>query len=263
MNYGETPSHKSMDYRCRDCRQYFSVRKGTAMESSKIALRHWAIAIYMAATNLKGVSSMKIHRELGMTQKSAWFLIQRVREFFADAAPILTGPVEVDETYMGGLEKNRHKSEKMHAGRGTAGKATVMGARQRDGKIVARPLGWEPGETLAGFVRENVHRGATLYTDDHKAYKGLRSQYDHHTVKHSVGEYVRADAHINGIESFWSMLKRAHKGTFHKIGRKHLDRYVNEFAGRHNIRSLDTVEQMAAIFQGMDRKRLRYADLIA
>ena len=148
------------------------------MESSKIALRQWAIAIYMAATNLKGVSSMKIHRELGMTQKSAWFLIQRVREFSAGAAPILTGPVEVDETYVGGLEKNRHKSEKMHAGRGTAGKATVMGARQLDGKIVARPLGWEPGETLAGFVHEHVKAGVTLYTDDHTAYKSLRGRYD-------------------------------------------------------------------------------------
>ena len=136
-------------------------------------------------------------------------------------------------------------------------------SKQRDGKIVARPLGWEPEETLAGFVLETVQSGETVYTDDHRAYRNLRHTFRHEAVKHSAAEYVRGDVHTNSIESFWAMLKRGHKGTFHKISRKHLHRYVNEFAGRHNIRGLDTLDQMAAIVRGMDQKRLRYADLIA
>ena len=138
-----------------------------------------------------------------------------------------------------------------------------MGAKERNGKVAARPLGWEPGETLAGFVHETVEAGETVYTDDHRAYKSLKDVYRHETVKHSASEYVCGKAHTNGIESFWALLKRGYHGTYHKMSRKHLHRYVNEFAGRSNIRSLDTVDQMATIVRGMDQKRLRYADLIA
>ena len=143
------------------------------------------------------------------------------------------------------------------------GKATVMGAKTRDGKVVARPLGWEPGETLAGFVLKTVEAGETVYTDDHRAYKRLKDVYEHETVKHSVSEYVNGQAHTNGIESFWAMLKRGYHGVYHKMSVKHLDRYVNEFTGRHNVRCFDTLEQMERVFQGMEGKRLRYADLIA
>ena len=138
-----------------------------------------------------------------------------------------------------------------------------MGAKERGGKVYARPLGWEPGETLAGFVHESVQYGETVYTDDHKAYKGLKRFYAHETVKHSTSEYVRGQVHTNGIESFWATLKRGITGVYHHVSVKHLHRYINEFSGRHNIRGLDTLEQMSAIVRGMDQKRLRYADLIA
>ena len=141
---------------------------------------------------------------------------------------------------------------------------TVMGAKQRDtGQIVARPLGWGQEETLANFVLESVVEGETVYTDDHRGYRSLKEAYEHGTVKHSVGEYVNEQAHTNGIESFWALLKRGYHGTYHKMSHKHLHRYINEFAGRSNIRDLGTLDQMAAIAKGMDHKRLRYKDLIA
>ena len=262
MNYGETPSHRSMDYRCRDCRQYFSVRKGTVMERSHISLRKWAIVIYMAATNLKGVSSMKVYRELGMTQKSAWFMMQRVREFFGGTVAFL-GPVEVDETYMGGKEGNKHESKKLHAG-SVAGKTAVVGAKDRKtGRINAQVIRKADALHLTAFVSKSVKSGGKVYTDENRSYAPISGRYKHETVNHGAGEYVKGMAHTNGIEAFWSMLKRAHKGTFHKISKKHLHRYVNEFAGRHNIRSLDTLDQMAHILRGMDQKRLMYKDLIA
>ena len=172
-------------------------------------------------------------------------------------------PAEADETYFGGKRKNMPKAKRAKlTGRGTAGKTAVVGVKDRDTKMIAaKVVRSTDAVTLQRFVRENVESGATVYTDDAGAYEGL-TDFDHGSVKHSVGEYVDGHIRTNGIESFWSMLKRAHKGVFHKISPKHLQRYVNEFAGRQNIRDLDTIEQMAMITDGMAGERLMYRDLI-
>ena len=258
--------HKTMTHRCRDCpgKPFFSLRKGTIMESSKLAYRVWAVGIYLFSTNLKGVSSMKLHRELGIGQKAAWFMLQRLRKAADEGAPLFSGPAEVDEMFIGGKRKNMPKSKrKKLEGRGTVGKTAVVGVKDRETKrVAARVVAHTDGETLQGFVREHVESGATVYTDDASAYGGL-ADYEHDSVKHSVGEYVKGiDVHTNGIESLWSMFKRGFVGTYHKMSPKHLDRYVAEFTHRQNVREDDTLDQMAALVRHMGPKRLRYRDLI-
>ena len=255
-------SHAKMPYWCSDCRSYFSVKTGTVMEQSPLPLRKWAWAIYLHLTSLKGVSSMKLHRDIGVTQKTAWFMLQRIRKAWGSDDLPFAGPIEVDETYMGGSERNKHKGKKLRAGRGTVGKTAIVGAKDRKtNKVRAEVTEKTDAKTLQKFVADNAAEGAIVYTDDAAAYKSM--PFDHASVRHSVGEYVSGMAHTNGVESFWSMLKRAHKGVYHKFSVKHLQRYVTEFAGRHNIREQDTLAQMTTLATGMAGKRLTYASLIA
>ena len=254
-----------LPYYCPACQRAFSLRIGTALERSKVSMRQWVFAIYLDMTSLKGVSSMKLHRDIGVSQKTAWFMLHRIREAWsAERDALFSGPVEADETYMGGRRKNMPKSKRQGLmGRGAVGKTAVVGAKDRTTKRVsARVVESTDAHTLQGFVRERTAPGAKVFTDDASAYEELGNGFDHETVRHSVGEYVRGMAHTNGIESFWSMLKRAHKGTFHKISAKHLQRYVNEFAGRHNVREADTLHQMELVVIGLVGKRLMYRDLI-
>ena len=252
-----------MPYRCKDCRSFFSVRKGMVMESSKLGMQKWAIAIYMMTTSLKGVSSMKLKRDLKIRQSTAWLMLQKIREAFAVGDKKLQGIFEVDETFIGGKERNKHSIKKLRAGRGSVGKTAVAGAKNREtNQVRASVIPETSQEQLEGFIRDRVARGSTIYTDDHGGYNGLWVDFNHASVRHSVKEYVQGKAHTNGIESFWAMLKRGYYGTYHRMSPKHLQRYVNEFAGRHNMRPLDTIDQMSAMMRGMEGKRLRYRDLV-
>ena len=259
-------THKTMPYRCREkaCgRRFFSVKTGSVMEGSKIGCQDWLMATFLLNTGLKSVSSMKLRRDLGITQKSAWFLAHRVRKAWEQGeAEAFSGPVEVDETYVGGKRKNMSKAKrKQLKGRGPVGKTAVVGAKDRATKrVAAKVVESTDKDTLQGFVKDHAAEDATVYTDDASAYETL--PFDHDSVKHSLQEYVKGDVHTNGIESLWSMLKRAYKGTFHKLSPKHPDRYVQEFAGRHNIREQDTIDQLGSIARDMKGKRLTCKALI-
>lgn len=214
-------------------------------------------------SNIKGASSMKLHRDLGITQKSAWHLAHRIREAWTDSdRALFAAPAEADETFVGGKEGNKHASKKLRSGRGGVGKAVVAGVKDRStNQVSAAVVPDQHCEALVPFVTDRTATQAMVYTDEHGAYKQLPRR--HESVKHSVGEYVDRQAHTNGIESFWALLKRGYHGTYHQMSHKHLDRYVTEFAGRHNIRQLDTIDQMEHTARGIVGKRRKCEDLIS
>ena len=199
-------------YRCADCGKDFSVRKGTIFEESRIPLRKWFAAAWLMTSNRKGIPSTQLAREIGVTQKTAWFVLGRLREvagqITSHGGP-LDGEVEADETFMGGKDRNKHAHQRSGK-RGPSGKQAVVGVRARDGRVKARALNARSGDELQAFIRENVAPGSMIYTDAFAGYNGLdRKGYGHRSVNHSIGEYVRGQAHTNGIESFWALLKPA------------------------------------------------------
>ena len=264
LSTAEVKNHKPMPYRCRDCRQHFSVRTGTVLAESRLPLHKWLMAIYMMTTARKGIPSTQMARELGITQKSAWFLAQRIRETWMADSDGMGNHVQADETYIGGKEKNKHANKKLHAGRGAVGKTAVIGVIDETGEVRAKPISDTTSKTVQGFVVANVPTGAAVVTDEFAGYRGLNSKgYIHHTVNHSAGEYVRHFCiHTNGIESFWALLKRGHYGIYHFMSPKHLHRYVNEFSFRQNTAQDGTMSFIEQTISRMIAPRVTYKGLI-
>lgn len=255
--------HAKMPYRCRDCGKYFSVKTATVMAGSPLPLRKWAYAIYLDMTSPKGVSSTRLRHDIGVTQKTAWFMQHRIRQAFVRVRPDrFEGPVEVDEAYIGGKERNKHAGKRVPR-KGWSGKIPVVGLKDRATNMVsAYVVKNTDSVTLWRIITAHIGPGSVIYTDEYPAYSRLTPSYRHRAAKHKAGEYVRGDVHTNGMESFWALLKRAYKGTFHALSRKHLQRYVDELAGKQNLRPLGTLEMMRQVVVHMVGKRLTYRELV-
>lgn len=222
-------------YRCRDCEEEFTVRSETIFGRSKVPLNKWLYVMYLVVTARKGVSSLQLSKEIGVTQKTSWFMLQRIREALGqDGGDKLSGIVEVDEAYHGPKAKSMHASKRNFAGRGTVGKQPIIGMRERGGRTIAKPIEGTSSADLYAEIEENVEPGSTLYTDEHRGYNNLPG-YIRKYVSHSKGEYVGAgNVHTNTIESVWAVFKRSLHGTWHHCQVKHLERYLNEATFRLN-----------------------------
>ncbi len=251
-------------YRCNACSEDFTVRTGTICERSHVPLHKWLYAMYLLVTARKGISSIQLSKEIGITQKSAWFVLHRLREACGDDLTKLQGIVEIDETYIGGKEAAKHEGKKLKAGRGAVGKAAVLGMRERGGKTFAAPVDDVNMDTVHHAIHARVAVGSTLHTDEATAYNGIGGLFFRHdAINHSAGEYRRGDVTTNSIESVWALLKRGVHGVYHHTSRKHLGRYVNEFAFRLNDGNVKrhTLDRLDSFVRATAGKRITYKAL--
>jgi transposase-like protein len=262
-------------YRCseRACLLPFTVRTNSIFEGSKVEFRKWLQASYEISISKKSISSVELATRIGVSQKTAWFINHRLRSMLTEQKPeLLSGTIEVDETFVGGKESNKHASKKEKRGKsasrisktGTSGKTMVLGVLQRDGKVRTFVVPDRKGETLNTIMRNNVETDSRIISDSLPSYKDLRSDYTHDSCKHTLGDYrTYGDVHTNNIEGYWSILKRGIIGTFHSVSPQHLQRYCDEFAQRYNTRNLTNIERFAESIKGAHNSRLTYKALTA
>jgi transposase-like protein len=228
-------------YKCAKCQRQFSVKVGTIFEDSKISLQKWFAAIYLITSHKKGISSLQLHRDLGVTQKTAWFMLHRVRHtLMVSPTEKLTGIIEADETFIGGKESNKHKSKQTEGtqGRSAKTKTPVLGIIERGGELRAIKVISTQGYSLRPFIVNNVEFGSTIHTDEWWGYRGLSRIFKHQYINHGDGEYSKDGVHTNTIEGFWSLLKRGVIGIYHSMSDKHLQKYIDEFVFRYNTRGM-------------------------
>ena len=255
-------------YRCNQCKEDFTVRTGTVFERSHIPLHKWVYAMYLLVTARKGISSMQLAKEIGVTQKSAWFMLHRLREACGKDLTKLQGLIEIDETYVGGIEANKHEHKKLKAGRGTVGKTAILGMRERGkgGRTKALKIDNTDAGTITDAIVQNIEVGSTLHTDEAGAYRDIGGLFfSHDTVNHSEKEFVRDGVTTNSIESVFAVLKRGLIGVYHHASSKHLGRYVDEFAFRLNDGNVarHTLQRLDSFVGSVAGKRLTYKALIA
>lgn len=251
-------------YRCGAGCGEFTVRTGTIFERSHLTLRQWVIAMYLLVTARKGISSLQLSKELGCTQRSAWFALHRLREACGGELAKLAGIVEIDETYVGGKNRNKHAEKQLKAGRGAVGKAAVLGLRERGGEVRAVHVPATDADTVHQAIHKHVEVGSELHTDEAAVYNGIGGLFfGHDTINHGIGEYVRGNVTTNGIESVFAVMKRGIIGVYHHTSSKHLNRYAQEFAFRLNEGNCarHTLDRLDSLIRAAQGKRLTFKEL--